>query len=275
MTIRIEGVVGWDATNASLVRQLPENKSEPVHVFVDSIGGDPFEGFAMFDTLSKRKNVSVEIGARAMSAASYIPFAADAGVTVNKTSTWMAHNAQSFSYGDKEDMRKTMDFLAGIDGIIANIYAEQLGLSVKDVVSKMDEEFWLFGGQAIIDAGIATGMSKRPEEGEGDDEGAVNAASMMKAFHEFMANAVNKRPDQPTDLKALNLILEDHMRRKETKVKNEQKTEEKKATPVEAKPRWRTKCLSHLPLLPYRPSTWRMSNVTSAIVSWSSWSFPV
>jgi len=226
--IRLEGFIGWEVSNWALMRQLPKDKAAPVHVFVDSPGGDAFEGFAIFNTLSKRENVTVEIGARALSAASYIPFAASR-VLVSKISTWMAHNAQTFTYGDKEEMRKTLALLEGVDGIMADIYRGEIGdLEREEILAKMGEEFWLFGGQSIIDAGIATEMStKTPtEEEKTEEEGeseTVDRSEVIENFRAIFSEKMSERPSQPSDLKLMNLIVEDFRKREETTVANGKK----------------------------------------------------
>ena len=205
--IRLEGFVGWEIYNAMLVRQLPTDPNEPVHIFVDSNGGDAFEGFAMFNTLSKRSNVTVEIGARAISAASYLPFAADK-VLVSKISTWMAHNAQSFAYGDRHEMGRAFKLLNGVDGIMVDVYDGEIkGLKRADIIARMNEEFWLFGGQSIIDAGIADEMGGSDEVQE-EELKEVNASEMVENFRAVFNEKMSHRPDKPRDWRALNVIID-------------------------------------------------------------------
>lgn len=225
-TINLIGGVGWEITNRDLVAQLPKNNAEPVRIFVDSYGGDAFEGFAIFNTLDKRKNVTVEIGARAFSAASYFPFAADT-VIVNKNSTWMAHNAASLVYGDKNDMKKEIQVLEGIDNIIAETYVNKLGMDKKQVLAKMSEEFWLFGGQNILDMGIANEMR------DGSEEELPEKAAVVQNFRAIFNEKMSHKPNTPKDSQLMNFIIEDFEKRKDEKQVPKSKTDKTETAPVE------------------------------------------
>jgi len=214
-TINLIGWVGWEISNRWLLRELPEDKSEPVTLFIDSDGGDAFEGFSIFNTIDKRSNVFIEIGARAFSAASYWPFATDAAkVTVNKNSSWMGHNAASFAYGDRHEMKKRLVMLEGIDNIIADTYTDRLGLNKKQVMSKMDDEFWLFGGQSIIDAGLAGKI----REGSDTNHEMPERSEVVENFRAVFNEKMSHKPDQPTDWKLLNLVIDDFKTRKDINV---------------------------------------------------------
>lgn len=209
-TINLIGFVGYDITNEMLLSQLPEDKTEPVRIFVDSIGGDAFEGFSIFNTLDKRSNVTVEIGARAFSAASYWPFAAET-VIVNRNSTWMAHNSRTFAYGDRNELKRRVGFLEGIDNIIADTYSGRLEMSKKKVMDLMDAEFWLFGGQSIVDAGIGKSIREKSDMDEEMPEQSEVVNNFRAVFNEKMSHNKGQQPDW----QLLNLTMEDYRKRKE------------------------------------------------------------
>ena len=230
--LRIEGVIGgWDNMARYLRQKLPKNLKAPVHVFVDSIGGDAFEGFAIYQMLAKRENVSVEIGSRAFSAASYIPFAADSGVIASSTSSWMAHNAWTIMAGDKSELRKELQVLEGIDDIIAGIYAKKGKGSKEEYLERMNEEYWLIGGEALQKAGVVDKIiDDKPKKEKLDKQNIVNE---FRAQFNVAMNELQKEGPKQRDWAKLNLLLNEV--REEIEV-DPKKTLVKATTPQNALP---------------------------------------
>jgi len=67
--IRLDGIIGWDVTAGDLRSKLPKNKEDPVNIYINSKGGDPFEGFAIYQALKEYDDVTVEMGGIVASAA--------------------------------------------------------------------------------------------------------------------------------------------------------------------------------------------------------------
>jgi ATP-dependent Clp protease protease subunit len=193
--IRLDGIIGWDVTASDLQSKLPKNKEDPVNIYINSKGGDPFEGFAIYQLLDDYKDVTVEIGGIVASAASYIPFAAK-NVITNKTTTWMGHKAWTFAIGNADDLQKECKVLSGIDGLIAGLYAEKTGNTKEDMLNAMGEEIWLFGGEAIKEFGIATSIK------DSEEESNINESAVRSMIHAALKSYQNKGKEKPVNQKA-------------------------------------------------------------------------
>jgi len=86
------GVDGFMAERFIKNMVLLENmSSEPITIIMNNIGGDPYHGFAMYDTISLAKShVTIEVRGHAMSMGSVILQAADKRV-MTATSRQMIH----------------------------------------------------------------------------------------------------------------------------------------------------------------------------------------
>ena len=82
MKIFIYGHVGSDVQSSEIVSQIENNKDEEIQVFINSPGGNVFEGLAIYNALNRAKEtakVSTHIDGLAFSAASWISQAATKG----------------------------------------------------------------------------------------------------------------------------------------------------------------------------------------------------
>jgi ATP-dependent protease ClpP protease subunit len=162
-TIILSGDVGWELTPDALRDQLPSD-GEDILIEVYSFGGDVFDGLEMYNIIKDYPGkVSAKIGALSASAATIFPCAADS-IAVHKNSTEMIHNTWSIAVGNTDDMRKESEILAGLDGILADIYAERTGKSKEEILADMKNEKWLFGAAAIIEYGFADSVDSESEE---------------------------------------------------------------------------------------------------------------
>lgn len=200
--IRLDGIIGWDVTAGNLRSQLPKNKEDPVNIYVNSKGGDPFEGFAIYQLLSEYNDVTVELGGIVASAASIFPLAANK-IIANKTSTWMGHKAWTIAIGNADDFTKEVNILSGIDGLIAEAYAQSTGKTQEEMLTAMSDEIWLFGGDAIKDFGIATEI-KDDEEAKDINESAVRSMiySALKTYENSKKGTDHPDVNPKADLSA-------------------------------------------------------------------------
>jgi ATP-dependent protease ClpP protease subunit len=229
--IILNGPIYWWSQNSVsyLRRNLPKDKSEPVIVDVNSEGGDPFEGFAIYNLLAERENLTVRLGAVVASAASYIPFAADK-VIARDVSVWMAHEASGGGWGNAESLAKRSRMLAGIDKMISNFYAKKTGKKPEEVYKDVKNEIWLFGGEAIKAYGIADEVEETGKSApEIDEEGVRNTIEhgILNAKNALMEKGPNK-----VDLSIFNsLLVEEEKQPKEEEVPKN--TETKNSQPSE------------------------------------------
>ncbi|MGG3943377.1 head maturation protease, ClpP-related [Peribacillus psychrosaccharolyticus] len=158
-TITIYGDIGeswWgESTSAKDVEQELKNiTSDSITIHLNSGGGDVFDGIAIYNQL---KNHSAEIIVRvdglAASAASIIAMAADK-LYMNTGSMLMIHEASTFAWGTKTDIKKTLNALEGIDKSLADIYMTRFEGKRSEIETMIKNETWFTTSEAV-DVGLA------------------------------------------------------------------------------------------------------------------------
>lgn len=128
-----------------------------VSVYVNSPGGDVFEGLAIYSLLREHKaKVTVKVLGLAASAASVIAMAGD-DIQISRSGFLMIHNTWVAAAGDQHALRETADMLEPFDRAIADIYAARSEGKVADIRKMLDKETWL-GGSDAIEQGFADGL---------------------------------------------------------------------------------------------------------------------
>ena len=130
------------------ITEMKEYKDTPVNLRINCIGGDVFDGMAMYNIIKKREaKTTAYIEGIAASMGSVIALAADE-VVMAENSLFMIHNAWGGAMGEAEDMRKTASVLEKISSEIANIYQKKTRLLYDRITDMMDEETWLNAEEA-------------------------------------------------------------------------------------------------------------------------------
>lgn len=184
---RIEGAIGWDSSAKDLANFLASSSGD-VEITVSSPGGLVGEALEMFNLIRNYPGkVTAILSGYAMSAASYIPMAADE-VIAEDNAIMMIHNAQGLAWGDHNLMFKTGNIMKGMSALIGNAYAKFTGKNKEEIAGMMDAETWLFG-EEIQDAGFANYTRKSEEEKEGE---AVEAEARL-AFSSMVARMAGQQ----------------------------------------------------------------------------------
>jgi ATP-dependent protease ClpP protease subunit len=153
MTIKFNGVIGWDITAKSFAESLPKN-NEPVDIHVNSDGGDVIEAFAIYNAIKDYKGeVVITIDAIAASAAAYLIFAADK-IKVYDNSIIMLHRSWICARGNAVKLREMAALLDSLDNIMAADYAAMTGKEKAAALAEMEKDIWLTGADAIAAHGI-------------------------------------------------------------------------------------------------------------------------
>lgn len=187
-SITIYDVIGEDywagggVTVSRIDAALRKIGNREVTVFINSPGGDVFEGIAIYNRLREHPaNVTVKIMGLAASAASIIAMAGDR-IEIGTASFLMIHNAWVVAAGNRHDMREVADYLEPFDAALASVYEERSGGDRAEIVAMMDAETWLNGSQAI-EKGLADALLTADEVVEGDAPAAkVNAVRKVEAI---------------------------------------------------------------------------------------------
>ena len=150
------GAFGMNAQ--SFIEEIKEFKNSDINLHINCVGGDVFDGMAIYNILKKRTaKTTVYIEGIAASMGSVIALAADT-VVMAENSLFMIHNAWGGASGEAKDMKKTAALLDKISGEIADIYVKKTKLPYDKVKDMMDEETWLNADEAL-DLGFVDSIS--------------------------------------------------------------------------------------------------------------------
>jgi ATP-dependent Clp endopeptidase proteolytic subunit ClpP len=139
----------WGITAQDFVDQL-NPLDGPVSVYINSPGGEIFDGLTIYNALLRKQDVSIFIDGIAASAASFIAQAASPGkLAMAETARMMIHNGQAFAAGDAAELRKMAEILDGETDNIASIYAKRSGKTKEYFLNLMADETWLGSEDAV------------------------------------------------------------------------------------------------------------------------------
>lgn len=139
----------WGASASALIDALTPLGERPLHLHINSPGGDVFEARAMAAAIvAYPGHVTTHIDGLAASAATYLALAGNE-VRMIEGGLFMVHNSWTIAYGDKTELRSTADLLDKIDGTIHADYARRTGASAEQVKAWMDDETWFTPQEAL------------------------------------------------------------------------------------------------------------------------------
>ncbi|OLU31476.1 peptidase [Pseudomonas sp. PA15(2017)] len=161
-TITIYGVIGedWYGEGVTLKRidaALRAIGERDVTVYINSPGGDMFEGIAIYNRLREHSHkVSTKVLGMAASAASVIYLAGEER-QVASSAFLMIHNCWTILAGNRHYLRDVADDMQEFDAAMADLYAETSGQTVESMAEMMDDETFIRGKRAV-ELGLATGL---------------------------------------------------------------------------------------------------------------------
>ncbi len=138
----------YGVTAQEFINDIKGLKDMPINLRINSLGGDVFDGMAMYNVIKRREaKTTVYIEGIAASIATIIALGADE-VVMAENSLFMIHNAWGGTMGEAKDMRKTAETLDKISSELTDIYRKKTGLSNDVLAEMMDEETWLNAQEA-------------------------------------------------------------------------------------------------------------------------------
>ena len=139
----------YGVTAQDFISEIKGLKDIPINLRINSLGGDVFDGMAMYNVIKRREaKTTVYIEGIAASIATIIALGADE-VIMAENSLFMIHNAWGGTSGEAKDMRKTAETLDKITSELTDIYVKKTGLSFEAIADMMDEETWLNAEEAF------------------------------------------------------------------------------------------------------------------------------
>ena len=159
--VSLTGEVGsWKVSADQLIAAIGEKKKQPLTIKVNSVGGDVFEGFALYNAIKNHEGPTTAIvEGIAASAGSLLIMAADS-IVLRSASMLMIHNPWMMGVaGESKDFRNAAETLDKIKQIMVERYSERTGNDAETLSRLLDEETWLTPQEAV-DLGFADRIDK-------------------------------------------------------------------------------------------------------------------
>lgn len=198
-TITVYGVIGedWYGEGVTLKRidaALRAIGERDVTVYINSPGGDMFEGIAIYHRLQEHSHqVTTKVLGMAASAASIV-FLAGKKREVASSAFLMIHNCWTWLAGNRHYLRDIADDMEEFDAAMADLYAETSEQPVEDMAELMDDETYIRGKRAV-ELGLATGLLSSTEVTERETEDAAQA-NALKAMDVALAKGGMTRSER-------------------------------------------------------------------------------
>ena len=198
-TITVYGVIGedWYGEGVTLKRidaALRAIGERDVTVYINSPGGDMFEGIAIYHRLQEHSHqVTTKVLGMAASAASIV-FLAGEKREVASSAFLMIHNCWTWLAGNRHYLRDIADDMEEFDAAMADLYAETSGQPAEDMAELMDDETYIRGKRAV-ELGLATGLLSSSEVTERETEEAAQA-NALKAMDVALAKGGMPRSER-------------------------------------------------------------------------------
>lgn len=159
-------------------------------VYINSPGGDVFEGLAIYNLLREHKaGVTVKVVGVAASAASIIAMAGQR-IEIGRAAFFMVHNSWTVAVGNQHDFREVADWLAPFDKSQVDIFTARTGVDAKRIEKMLDAETWI-GGQEAVDIGFADALLPADEVVEAEE--APAAAAVRKLENSLRASGLSRK----------------------------------------------------------------------------------
>lgn len=193
----------WGTTAQGFVDQLNAITTPKITVYINSPGGEVFDGIAIHTALAQSKaHVTTFNTGIAASAASYIMMAGDT-IKTARNAMWMLHDASGMCWGNATTMRQEADLLDKLSMNIADMYAMQAGGTQAEWFARLENtETWYTGAEALA-AGLADEMTDADEPDE--DDSLLAARRLSVAAFNYAGRAEAPTPDvsretEPSDV---------------------------------------------------------------------------
>ena len=211
--IKVEGIIGFEACNRFIRRELSRAKGQDVMVEIASPGGLISEGLKMFNSLKNYEgNVDTHLTGMVASMGSYLAMVGKHR-TAEKNAVFMIHNGSALVIGDHKTMFKAGKHLDSLTNIIAKEYALKSGIELDEIRSAMDETTFYYGDE-IEEAGFVHEMvgDAEPEDRAealaaaelmfNECQAEINTPELVKKDMEALATMMADEPDEIETLKA-------------------------------------------------------------------------
>lgn len=192
----------WGVWADEFVAELKGITAPQIRLRINSPGGEVFEGLTIYNALLDHPaEIHVIVDALAASAASFIAQAGDR-VTMNRGAQMMIHDALGLCYGNAAEMETMRDLLDRVSSEIAGIYAARGGGELDAWRSRMRDETWMNGAEAV-ELGLADDVTETPprrgtdsdDDSAGGDEPENRAARFDLSMYRYPGRVKAPAPE--------------------------------------------------------------------------------
>lgn len=174
--ILLYGDVGdkWDGvTDADIVRELCdyERVYGKIDVRINSYGGSVYPGIAIFNALrGSRADITLYVDGVAASIASVVAMCGKP-VYMSRYARLMIHNVQGGCWGNKDELKQTMQEMEQLEDTLADIYAAKTGMAKEEIKQAYfdGKDHW-FTAQEALKQGFIDGIYDVEEAGDKEVE---------------------------------------------------------------------------------------------------------
>ena len=191
---------GWGGgiTTAQIEEVLNNESNKPLNIYINSYGGEVFEGFAIYNMLKRYKGFkTVIVDGIAASIASVIAMCGDK-VVMNEASMMMIHNASGVCIGNAEEMQKVVNALEQMNEVIRDVYRARTNLTDERLEELMNNETFMSAKECVEYGFADTILENNSEE---------RLTNQINALNEYK-NVIEQKIKQFNDIKNLGLEAE-------------------------------------------------------------------
>lgn len=153
---------GYGIDARQFVDELNQLEADEIDVHINSVGGEVFAGFAIYQALRDHSaKVNVFVDAIAASIASVISMAGDK-VIMAESAQIMIHDGHVAIQGNAADLTRMIDTLDRTSNSIASVYAARCGGTSENWREAMRAESW-YNAEEALAAGLADEIAKSPK----------------------------------------------------------------------------------------------------------------
>lgn len=197
ISLRIYDTIGDDGwgngVTAKDIEDQLGNSTLPLNIYINSHGGEVFEGFAIYNMLKRYSGYkTVYIDGIAASIASVIAMCGNK-IVMNEASMMMIHNASGVCMGNAEEMQKVVNALEQMNEVIRDVYKSRTNLDDGKLTELMDNETFM-SAKDCVELGFADEILPNNSE--------ENIANMMNSLKE-MQNNIEQKIKMFNDIKEL------------------------------------------------------------------------
>lgn len=199
ISLKIYDTIGDDGWGGGVTTQdiedsLNNSNNMPLNIYINSYGGEVFEGFAIYNILKRYAGYkTVVVDGIAASIASVIAMAGDK-VVMNEASMMMIHNASGVCFGNAEEMQKVVNALEQMNEVIRDVYRAKTNLSDEELADLMNNETFMSAKECV-----EKGFADEILENKSTEETVQNT---MYSLNE-MKNTLEQKIKQFNDIKKL------------------------------------------------------------------------